>query len=230
MTLRGNRSLSMAMSLLAAALLVQGSTSTGSAQDVRYPDPDIGVDSLAARRKAQVDTADRFKVFFKFRFTDMLKESGITFFHHMVDDAGIDYKPVHYDHGTGVAVADVDGDGLYDIYFVNQVGGNELWKNLGGGKFSHITTKAGVGLPGRIGVTASFADVDNDGAEDLFVTTVLGGNALFKNDGSGVFKDITKDAGLDLVSHSSGSVFLRLRQRWLARPVRLQRRQVHQRR
>ena len=166
------------------------------------------MDSLAARRKAQVDTADRFKVFFKFRFTDMIKESGITFFHHMVDDAGIDYKPVHYDHGTGVAVADVDGDGLYDIYFVNQVGGNELWKNLGGGKFSHITTKAGVGLPGRISVTASFADVDNDGAEDLFVTTVLGGNALFKNDGSGVFKDITKDAGLDLVSHSSGSVFL----------------------
>ena len=54
----------------------------------------------------------------------------------MVDDAGIDYKPVHYDHGTGLAVADVDGDGLYDIYFVNQVGGNELWKNLGGGKFS----------------------------------------------------------------------------------------------
>ena len=149
MALHGNRSLWIATSLLAAALLVPDSTSSQSTPDVKYPDPDIGVDSLAARRKAQVDTADRFKVFFKFRFTDMLKESGITFFHHMVDDAGIDYKPVHYDHGTGVAVADVDGDGLYDIYFVNQVGGNELWKNLGGGKFSQITTKAGVGLPGR---------------------------------------------------------------------------------
>ena len=187
--------------------LFRAAHQASSTPDVSYPDPDIGVDSLAARRKAQLDTADRFKVFFKFRFTDMLKDSGITFFHHMVDDAGIDYKPVHYDHGTGIAVADVDGDGLYDIYFVNQVGGNELWKNLGGGKFSQITTKAGVGLPGRISVTASFADIDNDGAEDLFVTTVLGGNALFKNDGSGVFKDITKDAGLDLVSHSSGSVF-----------------------
>ena len=207
MAFHGTRSLSIAMSLLAAALFVPGGTSSESTPDVNYPDPDIGVNSLAARRKAQLDTADRFKVFFKFRFTDALKDSGITFFHHMVDDAGIDYKPVHYDHGTGIAVADVDGDGLYDIYFVNQVGGNELWKNLGGGKFRHITTQAGVGLPGRISVTASFADIDNDGTEDLFVTTVLGGNALFKNDGYGVFSDITKDAGLDLVRHSSGSVF-----------------------
>jgi enediyne biosynthesis protein E4 len=207
MALHGNGSLWIAMSLLAAALLVPASTLSQSAPDVNFPAPDVGVDSLAARQQAQSDTADRFKVFFKFRFTDALKDSGITFFHHMVDDAGIDYKPVHYDHGTGVAVADVDGDGLYDIYFVNQVGGNELWKNLGGGKFTQITTKAGIGLPGRISVAASFADIDNDGTEDLFVTTVLGGNALFKNDGRGVFRDITKDAGLDLVSHSSGSVF-----------------------
>src|SRR5215204_3634916 len=146
----GKRSLSLAMSLLAASILVPVSTSTQSTLDVKYPDPDVGVDSLAARRKAQVATADRFKVFFKFRFTDALQDSGITFSHHMVDDAGIDYKPVHYDHGTGLAVADVDGDGLYDIYFVNQVGRNELWKNQGGGKFSQITTQAGVGLPGRI--------------------------------------------------------------------------------
>jgi hypothetical protein len=45
-----------------------------------------------------------------------------------VDDAGKTYKQVHYDHGNGIAVADVDGDGLYDICFANQVGGNELWK------------------------------------------------------------------------------------------------------
>ena len=136
-----------------------------------------------------------------------MKESGITFVQHIVDDAGIDYKAVHYDHGNGIAVADVDGDGLYDIYFVNQVGGNQLWKNLGGGKFKNITATAGVGLPGRIGVTASFADTDNDGDQDLFVTTVMGGNALFENDGHGKFTDITKASGLDLVAHSSGAVF-----------------------
>jgi enediyne biosynthesis protein E4 len=194
--------------LLSVALLVLSGASSDSIPQLRYPQPDIGVDTLAARKQAQADTVDQFKVFYRFQLTDKVKESGITFIHHIVDDAGVDYKLVHYDHGNGVAVADVDGDGLYDIYFVNQVGGNELWKNLGGGKFKNITKEAGVGLPGRISVAASFADIDNDGTQDLFVTTVLGGNALFKNDGHGHFTNITKAAGLDLVSHSSGAVFV----------------------
>src|SRR5262245_6515921 len=177
------------------------------AVEVRTPSLDVGVDTLDARRKAQIGSAAQLGVFHDFQFTDRLKDSAITFVHRIVEDAGLHYKAVHYDHGTGIAVADVDGDGLYDLYFVNQVGGNELWKNLGGGKFRHITMKAGVGLPGRISVTASFADINNDGSEDLFVTTVLGGNALLKNDGHGVFTDITEDAGVDLVSHSSGAVF-----------------------
>ena len=183
-----------------------GAPASAPAQ-VRTPNPDVGVDTLAARRKAQVDAADRIAAFHQFRFTDRLKESGITFVHHIVDDAGKHYKAVHYDHGNGIAVADVDGDGLFDIYFSNQVGGGELWKNIGGGKFRSITKEAGIGLADRIGVTASFADTDNDGDQDLFVTTVRGGNALFENDGHGHFKDISKDAGLDLATHSSGAVF-----------------------
>jgi hypothetical protein len=172
-----------------------------------FPASDSGVDTLATRKQAQIETVNQFKVFYQFHFTDKLKDSGITFVNHTVDDTAREYKGVHYDHGTGIAVADVDGDGLYDIYFVNQIGGNELWKNLGGGRFRNVTSEAGVGVPGRISVAASFADIDNDGAPDLFVTTVRGGNLLFKNDGHGHFKDITKEAGLDLVSHSSGAVF-----------------------
>jgi len=178
------------------------------AKAIPHPDPDIGVESLAARKKAQLATVSQFKVFYQFQFQDKLRESGITFIHRIVNDAGKTYKPVHYDHGTGIAVADVDGDGLYDIYFVNQHGANELWKNLGGGKFQNITTQAGVAVADRINVTASFADIDNDGDQDLFVTTVLGGNILFENDGHGHFKDISHAAGVDLVSHSSGAVFV----------------------
>src|SRR5438874_7578654 len=177
------------------------------AVEVRTPSADVGADTLDARRKAQIGAAAQMGVFHDFQFADRLKDSGITFVHHIVEDAGKNYKAVHYDHGNGIAVADVDGDGLYDIYFVNQVGGNELWKNLGGGRFTNITKEAGVGLSDRISVAASFADIDNDGDEDLLVTTVRGGNALFENDGKGHFRDITKEAGLDLVAHSSGAVF-----------------------
>ena len=175
--------------------------------EIQYPDPDIGVDSLPGRKKAQMETVDQFKVFYQFQFADKLKQSGITFVHHAVEDATKNYMLSHYDHGNGIAVADVDGDGLYDIYFVNQVGGNQLWKSLGGGRFKDITQEAGVRLSDRISVAAAFADIDNDGDEDLFVTTVRGGNVLFENDGHGHFKDISKAAGLDLVSHSSGAFF-----------------------
>jgi enediyne biosynthesis protein E4 len=183
------------------------SSSAAPLPEVQYPNPDVGADALAARKKAQLATVNQFKVFYQFHFVDRVKESGITFVQHAVNDATRNYMAAHYDHGNGIAVADVDGDGLYDIYFTNQVGGNQLWKNLGGGKFRNITKEAGVGVPGRISVAASFADIDNDGDQDLFVTTVRGGNVLFENDGHGHFKDISKEAGVDLVSHSSGAVF-----------------------
>lgn len=192
------------VTLLTAAALVRAQ---GTPVRVQVPDPDIGVDTLAARQKAQTAAAASWRVFHQFQFTDRLPESGITFVHHAVDDVTKHYRPVHYDHGTGIAVADVDGDGLYDIFFVNQVGPSQLWKNLGHGRFRDITEESGLRLPGRIGVTASFADIDNDGDQDLFVTTVRGGNALFENDGHGHFKDISKTAGVDLVAHSSGAVF-----------------------
>ncbi|HUR45839.1 MAG TPA: CRTAC1 family protein, partial [Candidatus Saccharimonadales bacterium] len=91
--------------------------------------------------------------------------------------------------------------------FVTQLGGNELWRNLGGGRFENITDKAGLSLKDKICVAASFADFDNDGDPDLFVTTVRYGNFLFENLGGGKFRDITAQAGVGYVGHSSGAVF-----------------------
>jgi len=207
MSPRGNRLLTLAQKLLPVVILVLAVLATDSGIRPRYPEDDMGKDSLPGRKKAQMEAAKQFKVFYQFQFSDTLKESGITFIHHAVDDVTKHMRMGHYDHGSAVAVADVDGDGLYDIYFVNQVGGNELWKNLGGGKFKNVTQEAGVALAGRISVAAAFADIDNDGDQDLFVTTVRGGNALFENDGQGHFKDITREAGLSLIAHSSGAFF-----------------------
>jgi len=174
---------------------------------VDVPPVDIGTETLAARAAAEKSANKTLAAFHGFRFENRVRASGITFVHKIVDDAGLTYKPAHYDHGNGIAAADVDGDGKIDLYFTSQLGGNELWKNLGNGTFKNITAAAGVGVPDRISVTATFADIDNDGDQDLFVTTVRGGNLLFENDGHGHFKDISKAAGLDYAGHSSGAVF-----------------------
>ena len=187
--------------------LWSGVASAENPVQVAFPEEILDPPWLESRRQAQLETAEGFEIFHDFKFTDSLKESGITFVHRIVDDAGRHFKPNHYDHGNGIAVADVDGDGREDIYFVTQVGGNELWRNLGAGKFADITARAGVAVADRIGVSASFADIDNDGDPDLYVTSVRGGNILFENDGTGAFRDISESAGLAYQGHSSAGVF-----------------------
>ena len=200
----------LAVPALLAALLAVGSPHRSpcfaQAPSIRIPS-DLGETELARRRQQQLATLDRIEVFAFFSFADKSGESGIDFRHQVTDDAGRDYKMVHYDHGNGLAVADVDGDALEDLYFVNQLGASGLFKNLGGGRFRDVTEAAGVGLPDRVKVTASFADFDNDGDADLFVTTVRMGNVLFQNDGAGHFTDISRQAGVDYSGHSSGAVF-----------------------
>lgn len=162
---------------------------------------------LRTRRQAQIETLSQFSVFHDFKFSDRLPDSGITFSNRIVEDAGKQYKSIHYDHGTGLAVADIDQDGRVDLYFVSQLGTSELWRNVGGGKFDNVTGSAGVTLENRVGVSASFADVDNDGDPDLFVTTVRTGNVLFENVGKGRFANITERAGLAYSGHSSAALF-----------------------
>ena len=204
--------LSIGVATAATLLGARAQTATPAAQlsapAIRLVPDDLRDTSwLEKLRDAQVKAAAGVTAFHDFQFTDRLAESGISFQHRVVDDAGKTYKAAHYDHGNGLAIADVDGDGLTDIYFVNQVGGNQLWKNVGGGKFQDITASAGVAVAGKVGVSASFADIDNDGDADLYVTTVRGGNMLFENDGQGRFRDISAASGLNYAGHSSGAVF-----------------------
>lgn len=161
-------------------------------------------DDAFAQEKAVADSATAN---LDFRLTDEVQSTGIDLNPQIVDDQRWRLQVNHYDHGNGVSVADVDGDGRLDIYFVTQAGSNALYRNLGDGKFENITEDAGVGLADRIGVTSSFCDVDNDGDPDLFVTTVRGGNVLFENTGSGRFRDVTAGSGLEYSGHSSSAVF-----------------------
>src|SRR5216110_815444 len=162
---------------------------------------------LVERARQEAELAGKSRVVHDFRFTDRRQASGITFENRIVDDAGKSYKLAHYDHGSGLCAADVDGDGLPDLYFVTQLGTSELWKNLGNGRFEDVTTRAGLAMPDEVAVGCAFADLDNDGDPDLFVTTVRHGNRLFENLGHGTFRDITTQAGVGYVGYSSGAVF-----------------------
>ena len=144
-------------------------------------------------------------------FTDVTKESGITFAHVWSPEK----KYILESMSGGVALLDFDKDGLLDVYLVNAptvaMAGNprsarsELWRNRGNGTFIDATDKAGVGYPGwGMGVVA--ADFDNDGWDDLYVTC-YGPNRLYRNNGDGTFSDVTEKAGVGDPRWSTGAAF-----------------------
>ena len=123
-------------------------------------------------------------------------------------------------YGMGIATADVDSDGDTDVFLANY-GANELWLNLGDGRFRNATADSGI-VGERWSISASFADVDGDGLLDLYVANYLDfaidtappcrvagqrsycppsrfagvGDRLYRNLGGGRFEDVTVAAGI----------------------------------
>lgn len=142
-----------------------------------------------------------------FAFTENSLTVGVDYVPQIVDDQRHRLLVNHYDHGNSVSVADVDNDGILDVYFTSQVGPNALYRGTKTGAFENITEASGTGLADRISVAASFCDTDNDGDVDLFVTSIRTGNAFLENDGTGKFVDKTAEANLEYVGHSSKGTF-----------------------
>ncbi|MBT3615172.1 MAG: VCBS repeat-containing protein, partial [Verrucomicrobia bacterium] len=98
-------------------------------------------------------------------------------------------------NGSGVAIGDVDGDDLPDIYFCGLQTDNKLYRNRVGWRFEDITAESGVTCPRQYCTGALLVDVDGDGDNDLLVTGLAKGTRLFLNDGYGKFTEKT-DSGL----------------------------------
>ena len=101
----------------------------------------------------------------------------------------------------GVLATDFDLDGDIDVFVANDVGVNSLLENDGSGRFEEIALFAGVAYNDTGAFEASMgvagADIDSDGDIDLLVTNYgAEQNTLYRNDGDGLFVDITREAGL----------------------------------
>ena len=98
--------------------------------------------------------------------------------------------------GAGVAIGDVDGDGLPDLFFTSLERPGALYHNAGGMHFEDVTAASGIDTRGERTTSAVLADLDGDGALDLLVGTLGGPLRLWLGDGKGHFRDATAASGL----------------------------------
>ncbi len=156
----------------------------------------------------------------------LYRNNGDGTFSNVTGKAGVGNR--HW--GMGVAAGDYDNDGWVDLFVCNY-GPNTLYRNNGDGTFKDVTDTAGVG-DGRWGVSASWGDYDADGWLDLYVTNTVqfdykdpdpmechyrgitvqcgplgmvgDSDLLYRNNGDGTFRDVSKPAGVSDVTPSYG--------------------------
>ena len=169
-------------------------------RDTDYGDPGAGV--TAAFKDTGATTAPPI------RFRNVASELGVATRH----GPGQRTRSLPEDTGSGIAWGDIDGDDDVDLYVVNFLpsngaskspdGANRLYRN-DADRFVDITVEAGVGDVDGFGMGASFADFDDDGDLDLYVTN-FGPNRLFRNRGGGSFEEIADAAGVADPAWSTG--------------------------
>jgi len=127
-----------------------------------------------------------------------------------------DFNPYTYRNffnGGGVALGDINNDGLIDIYFTGNIVDNALYLNKGNWEFDDITDFAGVSCKDNWSTGATFVDINQDGLLDLYVTKSgkPGGenrhNELFINNGDLTFKESSSEYGLDIEGLSVHAAF-----------------------
>ena len=99
--------------------------------------------------------------------------------------------------GGGVCMGDYDGDGLTDVLLTRPHGGLQLYRNLGDFKFENSTQSAGLSCEDHWTTGAAWVDLNQDHRLDLVVCSYQSPNLVFLNEGSGKFREVAKQIGLD---------------------------------
>lgn len=141
------------------------------------------------------------------------KQTGIHFENTIQESDSVNvFRYMNVYTGAGVAVGDIDNDGLVDVYFSGNMVSGRLYRNKGNFKFEDITEKAGL-LNDKWGTGATMVDINQDGYLDLYICVSGGaevskrGNMLFINNGDMTFTEKAAEYGLADTRQSMQAAF-----------------------
>lgn len=141
---------------------------------------------------------------------DLLDSTGINFNNEVVDDSlenGFLFR--NFYNGNGVAIGDLNNDGLPDVFMTSNTGANKLYQNKGAFKFEDVSDKAGIIKDDKWNTGVVFADVNADGWLDIYVCssghmgTGTRKNKLYINNHNLTFKESASKYGLDISAYST---------------------------
>lgn len=142
------------------------------------------------------------------------EEMGVSFENQLAFDKDFNvFNYRNFYNGGGVAIGDVNGDGLVDVYLTANQGPNSLYLNKGNWVFEDITEKAGVAGNQAWSTGVAMADVNGDGLVDIYVCNsgdIKGdsrANELFLNNGDGTFSEVAEKLGVADKGLSTHGVF-----------------------
>ncbi|MCE6990842.1 VCBS repeat-containing protein [Dyadobacter sp. CY323] len=143
-------------------------------------------------------------------------ETGIDFVNKVEDREDVNiFNYRNFYNGGGVAIGDINNDGLQDIFFTANMGDSKLYLNKGNWKFEDITSKAGVAESSRWSTGVVMVDVNGDNLLDIYVCNAgyqkfvkKQGNTLYINNGDLTFTESAKKYGLDESGYTTHAAFL----------------------
>lgn len=154
-------------------------------------------------------------------------KEGTIFRNPSPDETGIDFQNtvkesddlnildyLYFYNGGGVAIGDINGDGLPDVFLSGNQVENRLYLNEGNLKFRDITDTAGIAGKSTWNTGAIMGDINGDGLLDIYVCAVVGingfngQNELFLNNGDTTFTESAAEFGLDFDTYSSSAALL----------------------